>query len=59
MDMDLIVLLLMALFNAVVCICLPKMLMLLSSNIMSWSKGFSGEVQEMPAAELAQRTLAL
>ncbi|MBD1806682.1 hypothetical protein H6F98_14630 [Microcoleus sp. FACHB-SPT15] len=59
MDMDLIVLLLMALFNAVVCICLPKMLMLLSSNIMSWSKGFSGEVQEVPTAELAQRTLAL
>ena len=59
MDMDLIVLLLMALFNAVVCICLPKMLMLLSSNIMSWSKGFSSEVQEVPTAELAQRTLAL
>ena len=59
MDMDLIVLLLMALFNAVVCICLPKMLMLLSSNIMSWSQGFSGEVQEVPTAELAQRTLAL
>jgi hypothetical protein len=57
--MDLIVLLLMALFNAVVCICLPKILMLLSSNIMSWSKGFSGEVQEVPTAELAQRTLAL
>ncbi|MBW4549478.1 MAG: hypothetical protein KME25_34540 [Symplocastrum torsivum CPER-KK1] len=49
----------MALFNAVVCICLPKILMLLSSNIMSWSKGFSGEVQEVPTAELAQRTLAL
>jgi hypothetical protein len=59
MDMNLLALLLMTLFNAVVCICLPKMLMLLLSNITSWSKGFSGEAQEVPTAELSQRTLAL
>jgi hypothetical protein len=57
--MDLIALLLMALFNAVVCICLPKTLMLLLSNITSLHKKYSSEVQEVPAVELAQRTLAL
>jgi hypothetical protein len=59
MDMDLIALLLMTLLNAVVCICLPKMLMVILSNIRSWSKGFSSKAQDMPAAELSQRTLAL
>jgi hypothetical protein len=59
MDMDLIALLLMTLLNAVVCICLPKMLILVLSNITSWSKGFSSEAQDVPAAELSQRTLAL
>lgn len=57
--MDLIALLLMALFNAVVCICLPKMLMLLLSNITSLRKKYTSEVQEVAAVELAQRTLAL
>ncbi|NEQ21802.1 MAG: hypothetical protein F6K28_21880 [Microcoleus sp. SIO2G3] len=57
--MDLIALLLMTLFNAVVCICLPKMLMLLLSNIRSWREEFGGKVQEVPTEQLAQRTLAL
>ena len=43
MDMDLIYLLIITLVNALVCICLPRVLTLIWSNIINRSWGFKSE----------------